>query len=193
VIDIARGPAEAFGPLKAVVQSISILCEKYQVCVHTSFKVALLQPNLQNIAAVKDKIQILLSRITALEKLFESPAGDEKEIKRREGISVYAISFHSDWMLNLFPGNSRVLKSDCRCLVGSPHLCNTLTMHKTMMISLDFLKIYRRLSMTTWFVHNFDPLLGADHNNRWYNKWQSMIKDVNSWCVLPPFMSEQLD
>ena len=31
MVDIAKGPAEAFGPLKAVLESISILCEKYQV------------------------------------------------------------------------------------------------------------------------------------------------------------------
>ena len=32
MIDIAKGPAEAFGPLKAVLGSISTLLEKYQVC-----------------------------------------------------------------------------------------------------------------------------------------------------------------
>jgi len=35
VVDIAKGPAEAFGPLKAVLASISIISEKYQVCILT--------------------------------------------------------------------------------------------------------------------------------------------------------------
>ena len=31
VVDLAKGPAEAFGPLKAVLQSISVLYVQYQV------------------------------------------------------------------------------------------------------------------------------------------------------------------
>jgi len=120
-------------------------------------------------------------RITALEKLFGQSASDEREIKRREGISMYAISFHSDWILSLVPVNSRVLKSNCRHWVESPSLCNTSTMHKTVKMSMDSLKIYKRQSMTTWFVYGYDTFLNVNRDNRWYNKWQSMIKDVNSW------------
>ena len=31
MIDLAKGPAEAFGPLKAVLQSISVVYDQYQV------------------------------------------------------------------------------------------------------------------------------------------------------------------
>ena len=32
VVDLAKGPAEAFGPLKAVLESISVFYTEYQVC-----------------------------------------------------------------------------------------------------------------------------------------------------------------
>lgn len=38
---------------------------------------------------MKDKIEILQSRIPALEELFERPTGDEKEAKRRGGLLRY--------------------------------------------------------------------------------------------------------
>ena len=47
--------------------------------------------------------------------------------------------------------------------------------------------------MTTWSVHHCDSLLTVDHDNRWYNKWQSMIKDASSWYVSPLFMSDQIE
>jgi len=43
----------------------------------------------QNTVEVKDKIEILCSRITVLVELFEKPAGDEIERKRREGLLKY--------------------------------------------------------------------------------------------------------
>ena len=54
---------------------------------------------LQNTVGVKDKIEILLSRIATLEKLFEQPASDEKETKLREGLSMYASGLRLDWIL----------------------------------------------------------------------------------------------
>ena len=95
MVDVAKGPAEAFTPLKAVLESISILCEKYQVCSDTVFTATPQRSHLQNTVAVKDKIEILLPRIAALEKLFEQSASDEKEAKRREGLLMYAIGLHS--------------------------------------------------------------------------------------------------
>ena len=55
--------------------------------------------HLQNAAAVKDKIAILLPRIATLEKLFEQPASDEKETKLREGLLMYADALRLDRML----------------------------------------------------------------------------------------------
>ena len=119
MVDIAKGPAEAFSPLKAVLASISVLCEKYQVCFYIPFKAICQRSHLQNTAAVKDRIEILLSRIASLEKLFKQPAGDEKESKRREGVSMYAISLRSGQILIPALVNSRVLKSNCRCWIRS--------------------------------------------------------------------------
>ena len=42
---------------------------------------------------------MLQSRITALEKLFQPPASDEKERKLREGFLVYASGLCLDGML----------------------------------------------------------------------------------------------
>jgi hypothetical protein len=50
--------------------------------------------------AVKGKIEILQSRIAALEELFKRPAGDEKETKRREGLLTYASGLRLGSMLN---------------------------------------------------------------------------------------------
>ena len=38
VIDLAKGPAVAFGPLKAVLESISVFYTKYQVGLFVLFK-----------------------------------------------------------------------------------------------------------------------------------------------------------
>ena len=55
--------------------------------------------DLQNVAAVKGKVEILLSRIAGLERLFGQPINDEKETKLRDGLLTYANSLRSDWML----------------------------------------------------------------------------------------------
>ena len=49
---------------------------------------------------MKDKIEVLRSRIAILEKLFEQPASDEKDTKLREGLLMYASRLRSDWVLN---------------------------------------------------------------------------------------------
>jgi len=50
-------------------------------------------------------------------------------------------------------------------------------------MSADFLKIYKRLSMTIWFVRDCGALLAVDRDNGWCNKWRSVIKDASSWWV----------
>jgi hypothetical protein len=41
VVDLAKGPAQAFAPLKAVLESISVVYAKYQVFLNPLFKVLL--------------------------------------------------------------------------------------------------------------------------------------------------------
>ena len=190
MVDIAKGPAEAFGPLKAVLESVSVLCEKYQVRLIVPFEDIRRQSHLQNTAAVKDKIEVLLSRVAALEKLFKQPAGDEKEIKRREGMSMYVIRLCSERILISALVNSRASKRNCRRWAGSPCLYGTSIVLKTVKMSVDFLKTYRRSSTTTWSVHCHHTPLDIDHDNRWCNKWQSMTKVASSWYVSLLFMSE---
>ena len=99
VVEIAKGPAEVFGPLKAALTSISAALTKYQVRFDTLFDKCPCQSHPQGIIAVKDKIEILHSRIAVLEQLFERPTSDGKETKRREGLLMYASCLHLDWML----------------------------------------------------------------------------------------------
>ena len=49
--------------------------------------------------AVEDKIEILCLRITKLVKLFEEPAGDEEENRRRGKLLMYASGLCFDRML----------------------------------------------------------------------------------------------
>ena len=53
----------------------------------------------QETVAVGDKIKVLRSRITVLEKHFEKPAGDVAETKRREELLKYVIGPRLNWML----------------------------------------------------------------------------------------------
>jgi len=50
---------------------------------------------------VKGKINTLCSRVVALEKLFEKPACDGREKKRREGLLMYASGLRSGWTLKV--------------------------------------------------------------------------------------------
>ena len=56
--------------------------------------------NLQETAAVKEKIEVLRSRISVLEKVFEQPAGDEAEKGRRDKLLTYVTGLHSDLLLS---------------------------------------------------------------------------------------------
>ena len=53
----------------------------------------------QNTVDVKDKIEMLCSRITMLVEIFKKPASDEGEIKRREGLLKYASGLSSGRIL----------------------------------------------------------------------------------------------
>jgi len=99
VIDLANGPAEAFGPLKTVVESISVFYTKYQVLFSRPVQGLPLTVSSQGAFDVENKIEILCSRIIRLVELFGRPASDEEEKKRREGLIKYASRLRSDRML----------------------------------------------------------------------------------------------
>ena len=100
MVELAKGPAEAFGPLKAVLASISGAYAQYQVCSDALVRGSFSDNHVsQKTVAVKDKIEVLRSRIAKLEEIFEKPASDEKETKRREGLLMYASGLRFDQML----------------------------------------------------------------------------------------------
>ena len=75
--------------------------------------------------------------------------------------------------------NSGILEGNYSCCIGDLHFYNPQITSKTMQRSADFLKIYKRLLTTTWFVHNCNGLPGVNQDYRQCNKWQSTIKGVS--------------
>jgi len=101
VIDLAKGPAEAFGPLKAVLESISVFYTKYQVLFFSPYSRSSSDSCAsQGAVDVGNKIEILCSRITKLVELFGKSASDEEEKKRREELIKYTSCLCSGRKLN---------------------------------------------------------------------------------------------
>ena len=55
-----------------------------------------------DVSAIRDKMKILCSRVTALVKLFGRPSSSDKETRLREALLTYANNLRSDSMLNSF-------------------------------------------------------------------------------------------
>ena len=92
VFEVAKGASEAFGPLKAVLMTVSAVYDQYKVHQLPSARNFLpTLTHLQGTVAVKDKIDVLLSRITKLEKVFEKPSVDEEERGRRKELLLFVI------------------------------------------------------------------------------------------------------
>ena len=95
VLEVAKGASEAFGPLKAALTIVSTVYDQYKVRQLPSTRDFLLTlTNLQETAAVKDKIEVLRSRITKLEKVFKEPSVDEEERGRRKELLLFVIYLH---------------------------------------------------------------------------------------------------
>ena len=76
---------------------------------------------------------------------------------------MYASGPRSDWIL-LIPSlvNSKISRNNCGRWAGSLFLCDTSIMLKTVAMSADFSRIYKKLLTTTWFVHDCDVLLDVN-------------------------------
>ena len=94
VFEVAKGASEAFGPLKAVLMTVSTVYNQYKVRRLPSTRFLSILTHPQETAAVKDKIEVLLSRITKLEKVFEKPSVDEEERGRRKELLLFVIYLH---------------------------------------------------------------------------------------------------
>ena len=94
-LDIAKESADAFGPLKSVLGGIAAIlkhCEvrHFRAPVLTSDRVCL-----QQTTAVRNQIQVLLSRIATLETIFSSPTDDREEQDRRSESLRFTYFFSS--------------------------------------------------------------------------------------------------
>ena len=95
ILKVAETASEAFGPLNAVLTTVSAVYGQYkvhQLPATRNFLSTLTY--LQETAAVKDKIDVLHSRITKLEKVFEKPSVDEEERGRRNELLLFVIYLH---------------------------------------------------------------------------------------------------
>ena len=146
----------------------------------------------QNAVDVKDKIEMLCSRIITLVEIFKKPASDGGERKRREGLLKYAggLRFRPDTDIILV--NSKILKRDRGGCARSLCFCDSSIVPRTARMSTDFWKMYGRLSGTTWFVHNCD-------DSSQCLPGQKMVQQIaiyNQGCELmvgaSPLISEQM-
>ncbi|KAF9786828.1 hypothetical protein BJ322DRAFT_1217819 [Thelephora terrestris] len=78
--EIAKGTAEVFGILKAALATISVVYAEYQETV-----------------AVKDKVGTLVSRVAALQAVFEKPADDKAEERRRDELKTKMETIEKTW------------------------------------------------------------------------------------------------
>ena len=83
--------AGGFGPLKAVLGAASAAYIDHKVRTQSSAQDSSLTNRPQETAAVRNKIENLLSRVTALEALFATPPGEVIEQRRRNGLIRYAV------------------------------------------------------------------------------------------------------
>jgi len=100
--NLTEGQAESLDPLKAILELISSLRAQYQVRFYVLFMVLLRQLHLQATVDIKERMDILYSRITRLAELFGVPASDGVEEDRRERFLTYAIGLRLGWMLKPF-------------------------------------------------------------------------------------------
>jgi len=120
VFDVATAAAETFGPLKATLEAISTVYNQYKVRSLPTAVAFLLTINLQETAAVRDKIEVLRSRIGTLEEIFDKPADEEEEKRRRGELLTYVIDLRSIRILRAsqytrnYGGNNRVVGPQVR-------------------------------------------------------------------------------
>jgi len=135
--------------------------------------------NLQETAAVRDKIEALHSRIVVLEKFFEKPSGDKAETRRREELSTYVTDSLSKPDAQSHLVRLKLSRKFWGRWTISPRFNALSIMFKTAKKFLGFLKIYERLSTTTRSVRDLDTLLvDVDKGNSWCNKMKFTSKDV---------------
>ncbi|KAF9645513.1 hypothetical protein BDM02DRAFT_3189660 [Thelephora ganbajun] len=92
-VNVSKGPAGGFDLLKAVLGAIS--------AVYTNYK---------ETAAVRNKIEDLLSRIVALEEHFYSRPDDVEEQRRRSELIRHVVIPPSDSTTKRFPGSSKNIR-----------------------------------------------------------------------------------
>ena len=85
------GVTGMFGPLKAAIRAILAVRPNLGVRSRSSARSSLLMNSFQGAIAVGNRTEVLLSRVDAVEKHFDSRPDDLADQRRREGLKEYAI------------------------------------------------------------------------------------------------------
>ena len=129
---------------------------------------------------MRNKIEDLLSRVTALEADFATLPGPVGEQRRRHELILYAIIPPPPLRLgvDLLPASSRTSRGDCGPSTRGKSCSDLITTFKTMKMYSDFSKICGRLSPITGFVHHLGAILDVDGENRWRSEWRIMSRSA---------------
>ena len=128
---------------------------------------------------MRNKIEDLLSRVTALEADFATLPGDVDEQRRRYQLVRYVIPrplLRLD--IDSLPAISTTSRGDCGPSTRGKSCSNLMTTFETMKMYSGFSKICGRLSPITGFVHNLGAVLDVDEGNRWHNEWRTTSKNA---------------
>jgi len=109
---------------------------------------------LQEAVAIRNKIEILLSRMVTLEGFFTTLPGDVEEQRRRLELIRYIFIRPFRPTVELRPASSTVLGDNCGRCTGSQGWSNLLNTPRAMRVCSGFSKIYKRPSPTIRFVRN---------------------------------------
>ena len=89
--EVSEDAAIGFGPLKALLGAIVAVYADHEVRHHPLVEIDVQPTPLQESAAVRTKVEVLLSRIVPLDALFSTSPGDVDELRRRDDVMRYVV------------------------------------------------------------------------------------------------------
>ena len=112
------------------------------------------QTHLQGSTAVRNKIEDLLSRVTVLEKHFDSPPNDTAELRLRAEVIGYVVIPLVVLGSEFFSASLRISRGNSSCCAKDLGQSNSPPTLGTMKICSNFSKIYERQCSITRFAPN---------------------------------------
>lgn len=151
------------------------------ICRPTTFDETII--HFQETIPVGNKIEDLLSRISALEKRVDSDPSDAAEERSWDKMILYVIVPLVVLGAEFLPASFRISEVNSGCCTAGQG--NNDFPPTTKMIQIcsnfcsNFSKTYERLSLITRFDRDSDTITRVDKDNRWNNKLRCTIGSVN--------------